>query len=184
MQSSNGKLSEQELNAFQEKYHLDLPEDYKRYLRENNGGSTENVTVLFRAKRIKEWLSMGELFGVNHPVRGLSIETWQDEYDDELVENMVIIGALTFPGLLLLVNREDMKGVYLWDHTLEFETSTRKKCVYTVADTFDDFLNSLRVVDDDDEDFDFKFHDDDEDDDDEEWVYVGPYEDDDDDEDE
>ena len=146
-----GKLSNQELDAFRSKYHLDLPEDYQKFLLENNGGTAEGSIILFDAKGIKEKLVMGDLFGVNHPISGLSIETWQEMLGYELLENMVIIGGTAFTGLLLLVNQEDWKGVYFWDDCVEYETSTEEACMYFVADTFTEFLDSLYLGDEDDD---------------------------------
>lgn len=143
MLSSFGSLDNKDLEVFQRSNNLGLPDDYKEYLLENNGGSVNDKIVCFNAENIAEPIALGSLFGVGNAKKSLSLETWLNEYGDELLENMLIIGHATGSGLVLLVNQEDWKGVYFWDNCLDYENSTEDECMYFIAKTFKDFLNGL-----------------------------------------
>lgn len=143
MFSSFESLDYKDLELFQKKYNINLPEDYKAFLLKNNGGSANDEIICFNAEKIEEPIALGTLFGVGYTKKSLSIETWQNEYGDELSENMLIIGHATGSGLLLLINQRDWKGVYFWDNCLDYENSTQDECMYFVAKTFKDFLNGL-----------------------------------------
>ncbi|WP_024291031.1 SMI1/KNR4 family protein [Lacrimispora indolis] len=143
MLSSFGSLDSKDLEVFQRNNNLDLPDDYKEYLLRNNGGSANDEIVCFNAEKIAEPIALGSLFGVGNAKESLSIETWLNEYRDELLENMLIIGHATGSGLVLLVNQEDWKGIYFWDNCLDYENSTEDECMYFVAKTFIEFLNGL-----------------------------------------
>lgn len=145
MLSSFGKLVNKEIEQFQVKYNVDLPTDYQKYLLENNGGSARDKIISFYAEEIDEPIAIGALFGLNHIKRGLSIETWQNECRDELLDNMLVIGKTVFPGLILLVNQEGWKGVYFWDYSCNYEDSSEDACLYFIANTFGEFLNSLFI---------------------------------------
>jgi hypothetical protein len=143
MLSSFGRLDNEALEAFQRKNNLDLPSDYKEYLLENNGGSANDKLICFNAEKITEPVALGVLFGLSNVKNSLSLETWMNEYRDELLENMLIIGHATGSGLILLVNQEDWKGVYFWDNCLDYENSTEDECMYFVAKSFKEFINGL-----------------------------------------
>ena len=84
------------------------------------------------------------LFGFNQ-VRSLCLNSWYNEYGEELPEETIIIGNSINAGLILLIWQDDWKGVFLWDHCLELEQSTEEDCLYRISDNFDLFFNSLQI---------------------------------------
>lgn len=145
MVSSYGKLEGQDIVEFQIQHNLIFPLDYARYLLENNGGSAGTKMISFDAKGIDEPIALGALFGLKHSKEGLSIETWQKACRHDLLENMVVIGKTVFPGLILLLNQEKLKGVYFWDYSCIYPESEQYKCVHYIAKTFEAFYSGLYI---------------------------------------
>ncbi len=142
MIKSFGKLEENEIIELEKKIKHRLPEDYREFLRNNNGGTTDCELICFDTENIKEGIALDVLYGINLS-KSLCIEQWCEEYSTDLLEDMIIIGHAVETGIILLVNRDDWKGIYFWDNALDYENSTEDKCMYKIADTFSEFLNGL-----------------------------------------
>lgn len=136
----NGKLQQYE-NSIQ----MNLPEDYRQFLIETNGGIFKNEEYSFWVEEIQEFIPIDVLFGF-HQMRSLCLDTWYQEYEYELLENTTIIGDTSCYGLILLIWQKDWKGIYLWDHCLELENSTEEHCIYKIADNFESFFRSITIV--------------------------------------
>ena len=74
------------------------------------------------------------------------MNSWYNEYDEELSETTIIIGNTINAGLILLIWEDDWKGIFLWDYCLELEQSTEEDCLYRISDCFEAFLNSLQIL--------------------------------------
>lgn len=142
MIKSFGQLEESEIVELEKKINCKLPNDYKEFLKNNNGGTTDGEIVCFNAENIEEGIALDLLYGTNLS-ESLCIEQWYEEYSTDLPEEMIIIGHAMETGLILLANQINWKGIYFWDNALDYENSTENKCIYRIADTFNDFLNGL-----------------------------------------
>ena len=48
--------------------------------------------------------------------------------------------------MLVLINGDDVNGVYYWDHTRYFQESREGANTYKISDSFEDFINGLKVA--------------------------------------
>ena len=133
-----------EVIQFEETVKMKLPNDYKEFLLDTNGGQFTDEIHLFWVDELKENIGMDVFFGFNQ-ARSLCLYDWYNEYAVELPEETVIIGYSINAGLILLIWQEEWKGVFLWDHCLELEQSTEEDCLYLISDTFEEFLNALQI---------------------------------------
>lgn len=113
----NGANSDS-IKEYEELIQMELPQDYREFLLNTNGGCFEDELHTFWVEELKENIGIDVLFGFNQE-RSLSLSTWYNEY------------------------REDLKGIFLWDHCLELEQSTEEDCLYRIADSFEEFLSKM-----------------------------------------
>ncbi len=131
------------IKEYEDAVHMVLPKDYREFLLDTNGGCFEDELYTVGVEELKEEVGIDVLFGFNMD-RSLCLNTWYDEYKYDLEEDMVIIGNSINAGLILLIWKEHVKGIFLWDHCLELEQSTPEECLYKIAGSFEEFINSLR----------------------------------------
>ncbi|MBQ7233381.1 MAG: SMI1/KNR4 family protein [Bacillales bacterium] len=139
-----GKTSILDIKEIEEGLKIALPKDYTEFLLENNGGVIDNDIVCFKVKGIDEPIALDVLYGINLK-SGLNIKEWYNEFEEDLLEEMIIIGHALGSGLILLINQEDWKGIYFWDNTLDFESSSEEDCLYKISDSFSEFIDQLQL---------------------------------------
>ena len=148
-----GTLTEQELEKVEERIRFKMPQDYRRFLMKSNGGSTPKDSYFcVKVPRVEESIDI-DLFLGHKPKRSSSrlskicdLGHWFDMfgYEYEGINTAQIV--LSDPGVIVIGYENDPRdGVYLWDHTLELETSTEDDCMYKIADTFDEFISKIYV---------------------------------------
>jgi len=143
----NGNVSK-DIKMFEKNVKMKLPDDYKNFMLHNNGGVFVDEMHTFWVEELQETICIDVLFGFNLEF-GLNLADWYEEYFDDLLDDMIIIGNTVNAGLLLLVWQDDWKGIYLWDNCLEFEQSTEEECIYKISDRFDTFMDSMKIMSDD-----------------------------------
>lgn len=131
-----------EVTQYEDLVKMKLPKDYKEFLLKTNGGHFVDGIHTVWVEELKQNIGIDVLFGFNQ-ARSLCLNSWHNEYSEELPENTIIIGNTINAGLILLIWQDDWKGVFLWDHCLELEQSTEEDCLYRISDSFELFLNLL-----------------------------------------
>lgn len=142
--TSWGSTSEATISAFEQRIGFSLPDDYRRFLLENNGAQA-NSQVFF-VKDLEQDVMLDVFFGITHPEsRSLMLEYWLQEYGDEIDEKSLLIGSDPGGRFLLYVTSGEEKGIYYWDDSnFFFQSSEEEGNTYFVANSFDDFMASLR----------------------------------------
>ena len=141
-----GHASDEEIKDLEEKYKLTLPEDYKNFLKESNGGQSPSYEFenSIETKNINEEINVAVLYGIKTGVKNSDIEDWTDEYLDDLFSNSIIIGDSLQHGFLIFwLSGDEDEGIYYYDDTYESESSTDDVNAYFLANSFSEFLSMV-----------------------------------------
>lgn len=138
-----GKLNEEELIKFQNEISFELPDDYKNFLINFNGGVPEERYSTFMVDSINQEIGLQVLYGLNLE-DGLDLREWYDEYQDDLLPNCIMIGHGLGFGFIILMNSPEKSGVYFWDNSFELDESSEDENVYKISDTFKKFLDKVK----------------------------------------
>jgi hypothetical protein len=138
-----GKNEENTVSQLEKEIGFKLPTDYRNFLLDNNGGRLDDE--IFFVEGLDQDVMMDVFYGITHRNPALTLSYWLEEYGDELQENTLIIGTDPGGGMLTYITAGEDKGIYYWDHSHDFDTSTEEDGnTYFVADSFVDFSNKLR----------------------------------------
>lgn len=140
---SNEGFNENALITFSEKISYELPKDYVEFLRYHNGGYVKN-SISSYFKNGKQKFILTSMFGLGSDDDLLSqFET----YKNRIPNTCIPIGRDAGGNLVCLNLSEDRYGyVYFWDHEEELNYEKGKIAIndlYFIAETFNEFLNSM-----------------------------------------
>lgn len=142
-------LSVKQLRSFEEEIGFKLPKDYIEFLIEYNGGTFGEKDGYIYVPSINEYV----LFDVFYRVLSedstldddeLSLQCWYNEYKEDLPSNTIIIACDAGGGMFILSMDDNNQGVYYWDHSHFFPSSSDEGNSYRVAKNFDDFLGKIK----------------------------------------
>jgi hypothetical protein len=132
-----GNASKNEIAELEQKYNLQLPKEYKRFLETCNGGiSEEEWNIYLEVPDVTTGVLC--LYGINTGEDN-EISEEMDEYGDDLPPNSLFIGHTMEGCFLILIMDGDDSGVWCWDSSRMFPYSTVEENTYFVADTFTEF---------------------------------------------
>ncbi len=121
-----------------------LPDDYRAFLLQRNGG-----TPRYRdAFRVKNWRGSDNvfglqcLFGIHRSTETENIDGCVNVYRGRIPKAMLPVGCTDFGDLILLDLNEQPNGVFLWDHENEPDSGEMSN-VYRISSSFQSFLESL-----------------------------------------
>lgn len=142
--NKNGKLNPLELIEFEKTNSLKLPEDYKRFILEQNGGEPKNKhhrKTDYVVSRILGWYE-GEYYE--------SIFEYIDTYQNRIPLGTFPIASDPFGNLFIMSLSEDSYGkIFFWDHEgeLEYYDGHYIDNCYDVSDSFTEFIQGLGSLD-------------------------------------
>ncbi len=147
----NGSLSIEQVKNTEERLGHKFPNDYKEFLLKTNGGRFNYIEEEdihgFHVDLIDEenmWID--SLYGVGEEACNLLIN-YNKEYGEE-IEGCIIIGDTLAYGFLLydyLGVLEDEGGIYFWDDTRAYKTSSDDGNVYFVANDFNELMTKSNL---------------------------------------
>lgn len=143
MESKNNLIDDNVLNAIEEFWGYKLPQSYRLFLLENNGGKP--FKKIFNFKNKDDGSCIDEFFGIIKNFNN-NLLLKQKYLSNRVPENTIPIGRDAYGNFILLsIKGTDRGKVYFWDH--ESEASEGEKPDYSnltlIADNFDEFINSL-----------------------------------------
>lgn len=141
-----GFANEEAISILENKFEVVLPEDYKRFLLQENGGrnTAYKYKNLVRISQISEEINIDVMFGVETNIKNADIEQWTSEYRDDLFPNSIIIGDTIQHGFIVFwLSNEENRGIYYYDDTYEFESSTDDVNAYFLSNSFSEFLSMV-----------------------------------------
>ena len=141
-----GFANEEAISILENKFEVVLPEDYKRFLLQENGGrnTAYKYKNLVRISQISEEINIDVMFGVETNMKNADIEQWTSEYRDDLFPNSIIIGDTIQHGFIVFwLSNDENRGIYYYDDTYEFESSTDDVNAYFLANSFSEFLSMV-----------------------------------------
>ncbi|MDI1449639.1 SMI1/KNR4 family protein [Polyangium sp. 6x1] len=130
-------LSEQSLQELEEKLGVRLPEPYRRFLQEYNGGRPE-PDILDIAGAPFVGADVHELFSVGSECKSGDLLWNKEIFSDRIADHLLPIGDDSGGSLYGIVTKGEERGyVYYFDYYASWEP-------YFVASDFDSFLQQLR----------------------------------------
>ena len=135
-----------EILMLENEFEVVLPEDYKSFLLQENGGrnTVYRYKNLVRIPQVSEEINIDVMFGVSTNVKNGDIKQWTSEYQDDLFPNSIIIGDTIQHGFIVFwLSKDDNAGIYYYDDTYEFASSTDNMNTYFLANSFSEFLNMV-----------------------------------------
>lgn len=144
----NGIGKDEDIKELEEKIQMKLPEDYKEFLRQTNGGQMKNRNNYLKFEGIEEKITVTRFFGVTIQAPVVtSLYRLLDFYKErrgKFFEGMLPI-AYTYGGhcVVIFYQNEKEEGYYLLDWSLFHKELTPTHYLYKIADTFDELLNNI-----------------------------------------
>lgn len=135
-----------EILMLENEFEVVLPEDYKSFLLQENGGrnTAYRYKNLVRIPQVSEEINIDVMFGVSTNVKNGDIKQWTSEYQDDLFPNSIIIGdTIQYGFIVFWLSKDDNAGIYYYDDTYEFASSTDDMNTYFLANSFSEFLNMV-----------------------------------------
>lgn len=152
LNDSGEKITSEEIRSFEKDFSIVLPEDYKSFLEESNGGMPDGDYVFEFFDEVTERINhsvIQEFFILNtnedgsyNDLKNNCMNLW----NDEALGKSDIPFALDPGGnyLCLSLNSDDYGTVYLCNHEYE-DADTGYLVKSKVADSFSKFLESLSL---------------------------------------
>jgi len=138
-----GALLPEELDAFERKYFLRLPKDYRQFLLRHNGGGPEPDTVDFVIEGKATSSDVQYLYGVHDGEYWASIEQSIASRNGRIVSEGLPIGGDSAGNEYVLILEGEKRGqIYFWDHELETDPPSYENMSY-VASSFTEFTEKL-----------------------------------------
>ena len=139
-----GNVKEEEILKLEDEIGFTLPNDYKEFLINFNGGVPEVKYSTFTLNELEENIGLQVLYGLDLE-ENLDLREWYEEYEDDLLDDCLIIGHGIGFGFIVLVNSPEVSGVYFWDNSFELDNSSEDQNIYEISDTFRQFIDELKI---------------------------------------
>lgn len=142
---SKGIVSEQELAALEKQLGINLPNDYRDFLKKNNGGYPEPDGFSF--SNGEDGSSVDKFLEVSDS-KTASLISYYNTYKNRIPKSYFPIAKDPGGNLILIEIDHDGSGIYFWDHENESEDGDPPGMdnIYLVSSSFDEFINNLYEI--------------------------------------
>ncbi|MBZ2401119.1 SMI1/KNR4 family protein [Erwinia amylovora] len=142
---SKGVVSEQELVKLENLLGINLPKDYRGFLKKHNGGYPEPDGFDFASG--DDGSSVDKFFGISDS-KTESIFEYYSTYKDRIPGNYFPVAKDPGGSLILVEIGRDTSSVYFWDHESEAEDGDIPGMdnVHLISPSFDEFIDNLYEI--------------------------------------
>ena len=149
LKDANPRTTLAAIEAFERARDLVLPASYKNFLLASNGGVPEAPIFPIRGMELNPVGDVQEFFGIDAEVDTSDLARNYDFYSGRVSAEIVPIACNSMADYVCLDLRDDQERVVFWDHRPFWGTGEwRESDLYHVADSFEEFLGSLRPIED------------------------------------
>jgi hypothetical protein len=143
---ANEKLDEETVSRLEAAWRLKLPESYRKFLMEFNGGRP--TARRFKFKGRTRGSSVDRFLGVHNREHNNLLE-YIETYRGRIPPNLLPIAHDPGDNLIAIsIDGPDKGRVYFWDHDREVDDGPPDYSnVILIADSFDEFLEGLHEKD-------------------------------------
>lgn len=132
--NANGSISDAGIAELERNIGFPLPNDYRHFLQQTNGGHFVGGYPEVTAETIGV-ICCDSFFGRKMP-NALDLEFWFKEMKDEIPINSLLIGKDPSGAFFLLVCDYNSLGVYYYDHSYNYPESSDQENAYFVSESF------------------------------------------------
>jgi cell wall assembly regulator SMI1 len=149
VESLEKKASPEDITKFEEEIGYELPEDYKKFLLEHNGGRPSPEGFSFEYRDSKKSSSLLDFF---YGIQGETEEhydlaTNNQDFKGRIPSDMLVIACDQAGNQICLGLFGNVKGkIYFWDHEEEAVSEGDPPVygnLYFIANSFSEFVNGL-----------------------------------------
>jgi len=140
-------LSDVDIQTLEKRLGVSLPEDYKAFLKKNNGGRPIPKFFPILGFQNNPVGQVQDFFGIDDPVKSCNLDWNYDVMRGRMLGNLFPIACEDGGSLICLsLFGSDKGAVYYWNYYGEAHPPTYDN-VYQIAGTFQGFLDSLHFYD-------------------------------------
>jgi hypothetical protein len=139
----NGSISEADIADLERQIGFSLPNDYRHFLQQTNGGHFAGGYPEAVAETIGG-ICCDSLFGRKMP-NALDLDFWFREMKDEIPASSLLIGKDPSGAFFLLVCELDSLGVYCYDHSYNYPESSDQENAFFVSESFSKFAKQVGI---------------------------------------
>lgn len=140
---SRGELDETAMTRIENLIGFRLPSDYRSFLQRRNGGSFVGGYPEIAAATIGK-VFCDTFFGMSLP-RALNLEFWHNEMKGEIPSNSLLIGKDPSGAFLLMCCDLESPGMYYYDHSYSFPTSSDARNTYFITENFGQLAKLVKI---------------------------------------
>ena len=136
-------LKMEDLKYFEHK-NIEIPDDYRNFLIQYNGGRPENDCIDFKDSH--QGTMLKSIFGFTKDEYG-SLEDANIMYKERIPKNTIVIADDAGGNRIIMsISGDDYGKIYFWDHNMEADDEEEPDYsnLTLVADSFDEFINNLK----------------------------------------
>lgn len=147
------QLSESDIDVFETKNGIRLPESYREFLLKHNGGAPKQDTFVLPSHRERK-MDVKIFYGIDHPNEFLQLQWQYDFHHENLIDSafsdLFPVGNDSFGDPIYLDLSSERYGAVIFFDMVPIWKEHTAKDLYVVADTFSAFLNMLYEYEDED----------------------------------
>lgn len=140
-----GYVTEDDVNIFRKKYKLPkLPKEYLHFLIKYNGGQSAYDTFSFKMGDHTESSIISYFFSVSNDDNNIDTMNYAMSYSDNYPRNMLPVACDYLGNTICLgIKGKNKNNVFIWIHDM-VEEDDKWANMFLVADSFEEFFNSLK----------------------------------------